>query len=81
MRNALAHGNSKKALDFSSGTDKQPWFLRKLDDELWEVLSNPAAKVDITAALVHFALIPNEIARQRRRLTADLAETEIKLSF
>jgi histidine phosphotransferase ChpT len=53
----------------------------KLDADLWEVLSNPTAKLDITAAQVHFALIPPEVARQHRRLTADLAEAEIKLGF
>ena len=53
----------------------------KINATLWEGLSNPAAKVDITAAQVHFALVPDEIARQHRRLTAELAETEIKLGF
>jgi histidine phosphotransferase ChpT len=53
----------------------------RIDPALWEVLSNPAASADITPALVHFALVPAEIALQHRRLTADLRETEIRLGF
>jgi hypothetical protein len=30
---------------------------------------------------VHFLLVPEEIARQHRRLTAELRDTEIRLSF
>jgi hypothetical protein len=33
------------------------------------------------AAHVQFLLVPDEIARQHRRLTAELAENSIKLSF
>ncbi len=53
----------------------------KLDADLWETLSNPAAKVDVTAARVHFALIPGELRRQNRNLTADIGPTQIKLGF
>ena len=53
----------------------------KIDPELWESLSNPCAEVDITAAQVHFALIPGELAQQNRRLTAHISPTEIALSF
>lgn len=53
----------------------------KLDADLWETLSNPAAKVDVTAARVHFALIPGELRRQNRKLTADIGPTQIKLGF
>lgn len=53
----------------------------KIDAGLWEVLSNPGASVEITAAQVHFALIPEEMHRQNRRLTAEMRETEIRLSF
>ena len=53
----------------------------KLDADLWAHLSNPGAKVDITAAQVHFALVPGELAQQNRRLKATLAPTEISLGF
>ncbi len=53
----------------------------KLDADLWEALSNPAAKNDFTAAQVHFALIPDELARQNRRIAAKIGATEIKLVF
>lgn len=53
----------------------------KLDPNLWEVLSNPAAKADLTAAHVHFALVPDEMHRQNRRLSADIGPTDIRLSF
>ena len=53
----------------------------KLDADLWEMLSNPAAKTDVTAAHVHFALVPDEMQRQNRRLSADIGQTEIRLSF
>ena len=53
----------------------------KIDPALWEALSNPAAATEITPARVQFALIPDEIARQNRRLTVEIAETAIRLSF
>ena len=53
----------------------------KLDADLWEFLSNPNAKVNITAANVHFALIPRVLAQQNRHLTSKLEATEIALRF
>jgi histidine phosphotransferase ChpT len=53
----------------------------KLDADLWETLSNPAAKVNVTAAQVHFALVPGELKRQDRHLTADIGPTLIRLGF
>ena len=53
----------------------------KVDASLWEVLSDPAAKPDISAAQVHFALIPDEVKRQKRRLLAEIEPMQIKLSF
>jgi hypothetical protein len=37
--------------------------------------------VEITPSLVQFALFPEELTRQTRRLTVEIRETEIKLSF
>ncbi len=53
----------------------------KINPDLWELLSNPAAPAEIGPAQVHFALVPDEVARQARRLTADIRETEIRLTF
>ncbi len=53
----------------------------KVDPDLWEVLSNPAAPQDVTAAQVHFALVPEELARQGRRLVVEIREGEIRLGF
>jgi len=53
----------------------------RIDPDLWEVLSNPAATPDVTPAQVHFLLAAEELTRQHRRLTADIRETDIRLSF
>jgi histidine phosphotransferase ChpT len=53
----------------------------KIDGDLWEVLTNPAAKPDITAAQVHFALIPDELSRQNHHLTTRIEQTQISISF
>ena len=49
--------------------------------ELWACLVDPAAPADIGPAQVQFLLVPEEIARQHRRLTTELGESEIRLSF
>lgn len=53
----------------------------KVDADLWGLLSgrNPAAA--ITAARVHFALVPEELRRHKRALTVATTETEISLTF
>ena len=53
----------------------------RVNPDLWEVLSNPAAPADIGASQVHFLLVPVECSRQHLRLTADIREAEIRLSF
>ena len=53
----------------------------KIEPALWESLSNPASGAEITAAKVHFALAPEEVQRQHRRLTSQLRPTEIILEF
>jgi histidine phosphotransferase ChpT len=65
----------------------QRWLLQassaklRADPALWERLINPAAAAEIGAAQVQFALVPEEIKRQHRRLTTEIGETEIRLSF
>lgn len=53
----------------------------RVDPDLWEVLSNPAAPYAVTPAQVHFALLPEELAQLGRKLTVEIREGEIRLSF
>ncbi len=53
----------------------------KIDPDLWEVLSNPQAKHQITPAQVHFALLTSELSRLKRRLSVDVQESQIRLVF
>ena len=53
----------------------------KLDTGLWACLADPAAIADIGPAQVQFLLVPEEINRQHRRLSAELSATDIRLSF
>ncbi|MCU0901636.1 MAG: histidine phosphotransferase family protein [Cypionkella sp.] len=63
------------------------WTLRgesprmRLQPDLWDLLSNPASSLDIGPAQVQFALLRDEITRQHRRLTVELAEAAVRLSF
>ena len=53
----------------------------KIDPTLWEVLTEPRAPAEIGAGQVHFALVPEELARQGLRLVTEVKEAEIRLSF
>lgn len=53
----------------------------RIDPDLWETLSNPQAEAEIGPAQVQFLLVPEEIARQHRRLTVEISETEIRMTF
>ncbi|MFN3823531.1 MAG: histidine phosphotransferase family protein [Pseudorhodobacter sp.] len=51
----------------------------KIVPEVWELLSSPGRGEVLTPALVHFALLGEEITRQRRRIAVELRETEIRM--
>ncbi|OJY32131.1 MAG: histidine phosphotransferase [Rhodobacterales bacterium 65-51] len=53
----------------------------RIDPDLWEVLSNPGARHQITAAQVQFALVPDELTRLGRTLGVETRDGEIRLSF
>jgi histidine phosphotransferase ChpT len=53
----------------------------KVDPDLWGILADPGAALDLSPAVVHFPLAAAEFTRQGRRLTADLGQTSIRLSF
>lgn len=82
LENAMAYGG-KVSITTADGR----WLITgqanklKINTALWEVLVNPAAAPDITPAQVQFPLVADEIARQSHRLTAELSEALIKLSF
>ena len=53
----------------------------KIDPALWEVLTDRHPPAEIGAGQVHFALVPEELHAQGKRLVAELKETSIRLTF
>ena len=53
----------------------------RIDPLLWEALSNPLSEAEIGPAQVQFLLVPEEVARQHRRLTVEISPEEIRLTF
>ena len=53
----------------------------KIDPALWEVLTDARAPVDIAAGQVHFALVPEELAQQGRKLVTEVGVASIQLGF
>lgn len=53
----------------------------RIDAALWEILTEPRAPAEIGAGQVHFALVPEELARQGRRLVTEIGDTAIRLTF
>lgn len=51
----------------------------RAEPELWQGLSGAALPPGLAAAQVHFALLPQEAARQNRRIEAEIAETGIEM--
>jgi histidine phosphotransferase ChpT len=82
LESAMPHGGR---ISIERGETR--WMMRaeatrlKIDTDLWEVLTNPGTHPDIGPAQVHFVLLRDELARQHRRLTTELTEGEIKMSF
>jgi histidine phosphotransferase ChpT len=52
----------------------------KVDPALWEVLTAAHPTVEITAGQVHFALVPEELARQGRKLVTEVGVASIRLT-
>ena len=82
LETAMAYGG-KVRIEKGEG----PWVLQaeaprlKIDPALWEVLTERHAPSGIGAGQVHFALVPEELRAQERRLVAELKENAIRLSF
>jgi histidine phosphotransferase ChpT len=52
----------------------------KIDTTLWNVLLHPADAQGLGPAQVHFALVPEELRRQERRMTTELSAESIRLT-
>ncbi|MDP3194605.1 histidine phosphotransferase family protein [Tabrizicola sp.] len=82
LESALAYGGKVSVFRGDAGWSIQAEAPRlKVDPALWEVLTEPRAPAEIGAAQVHFALVPDELARQGRRLITEIGETTIRLTF
>ena len=63
------------------------WLLRgtadrmKIDGNLWALIVDPTANIDVTAAEVHFALVAPAATRAGCRIASELNETEIVIRF
>ncbi len=82
LETALAYGGKVEVTQ-----QDHSWTIRaeaprlRSETALWETLSDPKPLVDIEAGQVHFALVPEELVRQGRRLVTEIGATTIKLSF
>lgn len=82
FESAMAYGGRVTVVQTNTGWHMVGVAHRlKIDPALWEVLTEPRAPSEIGAGEVHFALVPEELSRQSRRLRAELTETEIRLTF
>lgn len=82
LESALAYGGKVSVMRNDTGWQVQAEAPRlKVDPALWEVLTEPRAPAEIGAAQVHFALVPDELARQGRRLITEIGESTIRLTF
>ena len=82
LETALAYGGRVKVLRDDAGWTMEAEAQRlKIDPALWEVLTEPRAPAEIGAGQVHFALVPEELSRQGRRLVTEIAATAIRLRF
>ncbi|AML52794.1 histidine phosphotransferase family protein [Falsihalocynthiibacter sp. S25ZX9] len=53
----------------------------KINPEIWGVMSDPNTSVEVTPALVHFALVPEALKATQKKMNAELRETEISIRF
>lgn len=53
----------------------------KIEPPMWELLIDPHRQVDITASNVHFALIHPAATQVGRRVTTNITESSVSVSF
>jgi histidine phosphotransferase ChpT len=81
LESVLAHGGKVEVAQTTDG-----WSIRgegarlRVDPGLWDALTEPRAPDIIEPGQVHFALVPDELRRQGRRLVAEIGETAIRLT-
>jgi histidine phosphotransferase ChpT len=81
LETALAYGGKVSIVRDETGWTILAEASRlRIDPALWEVLTEPRAPAEIGAGQVHFALVPEELARQGRRLVTEIGETTIRLT-
>lgn len=82
LETAMAYGGKVQVTQAATGWTILAEAPRlKLDPGLWEILAQPGTPAGLGANHVHFALVPDELARQGRRLVTELGETSIRLAF
>ena len=82
LETAMAYGGRVRIEKAEQGWVMQAEAPRlKIDPALWEVLTERHAPPEIGAGQVHFALVPEELRAQGRRLVAELKENAIRLGF
>ncbi len=82
LETAMAYGGKLRIERGDGGWVMQAEAPRlKIDPALWEVLTERHPPAEIGAGQVHFALVPEELRAQGRRLVAELKENAIRLSF
>lgn len=82
LETAMAYGGKVRIEKAEAGWTIQAEAPRlKIDPALWEVLTEHHAPAAIGAGQVHFALVPEELRAQGRRLVAELKENAIRLGF
>ncbi len=80
LETALAYGGRIAVTQGAEGWTIEAQATRlKIDTALWETLSDPGAVTELAAGQVHFALVPDELARQGRQVQVEISETAIRL--
>jgi histidine phosphotransferase ChpT len=82
LESALAYGGTVEVAQDSTGWTITAAARRlRVDPALWELLTDPGPPEAIDPGQVHFALVPEELSRQGRRLVTEIGETTIRLTF
>lgn len=82
LETAMAYGGKLRIERGDTGWRMEAEAPRlKIDPVLWEVLTERHPPSEIGANQVHFALVPEALASQGKRLVAELKETAIRLTF
>jgi histidine phosphotransferase ChpT len=82
LETALAYGGKVEVMRDEGGWTITATAPRlKIDPALWEVLTEPRPPAEIGAGQVHFALVPEELARQGRRLVTQIGDAQVRLTF